>query len=347
MNRISLILCWPLLMILLAAEPLAAQKNYKVIKLPEAINGVNEEFSGMSLSEGRLYLLPQYGSYKESKLDGQFNIYSLNADSINRVIEDKDTSLTRFRTIRVKNLEQLPDSIKQYYEGFEAIVILNDQVFLSIETDDKYDYCFILKGRLDKKKHQIHIDPVHFITLKRYPYIENAGFEGLSYLAAERKLIALYEFNGMENGGVGYLIDTAFKAAPEKISIPFLPFRITDIQATQQGKIYGINYYWNGDYDAYLNNNILRHEEDHLKQLVPELKDSLNANRNYLKEKSTSYARIVSLDNYKDSSWKALTSFDPKKNNWEGISLFGKGVLTISDANRSKKQLTTLAYFEF
>nr|WP_199080507.1 hypothetical protein [Pedobacter sp. ASV19] len=348
MNRGSLLLFWSALAaFLLPALSSPAQKNYKVIPLPQAINSINEEFSGMSLYDNRLYLLPQYGSHKESKLDSAFNIYSLHTDSVSRVIDGKDTALTAFKTIKVRNLNQLPDSVKAYYEGFEAIIVLKDQVFLSIETNDNYDYCFLLKGKLDKKTAQIFIDPTHFISIKRYPYIKNAGFESLTYLPAQNKLLTIYEFNGMENGGRAYLIDTALKKEPERISVPFLPFRITDIQATHKGQIYGINYYWNGDYDAYLDNNILRHEEGHLKELVPDLRDSLNQNPDYLKEKTTYYARIVMLANYKATSWKPVTSFDPKKNNWEGISLFRKGALTITDANRSKKQLTTLAYFDF
>jgi hypothetical protein len=348
MNRSPLLLFWPVLTALtLLALSSPAQKNYKVIPLPQAINSINEEFSGMSLYENRLYLLPQYGSHKESKLDSAFNIYSLNIDSVSRVIDGKDTALSAFKIIRVRNLDQLPDSVKAYYEGFEAIVVLKDQVFLSIETNDKYDYCFILKGKLDKKTGQIFIDPSHFTSLKRYPYIKNAGFESLTYLPAQNKLLTIYEFNGMENGGQAYLIDTTLKKVPERISVPFLPFRITDIQATDKGKIYGINYYYNGDYEAYLDNDILRHQEEHLKRLVPDLRDSLNQNPDYLREKTTYYARIVTLENYKETNWKAVTSFDPKKNNWEGISLFRKGALTITDANRSKKQFTTLAYFDF
>eukprot|EP01133_Synstelium_polycarpum_P003180 gene3180-3633_t len=330
-----------------ALQSVYAQKSFKTIPLPDAIKGVNEEFSGMALSAQRLYLLPQYGSHKETKLDSAFNIYSIHADSIGRIIDAKDTALTRFSTIKVKNLEKLPDSVKAYYEGFEAMVIVNNQVFLSIETDDKYDYCFILKGILDLQKKEIRIDPAHFCSLKRYPFIKNAGFESLAYLSGENKLIAMYEFNALPEGGNGFLIDTAFKETPKKIAIPFLPFRITDIQINAKGKIYGINYYWNGDYEAYLDNNILRHQEEHLKYLVPDLKASLNQNPDYLKEKTAGYARIVSLENLKDNQWKQVVSFDPWKNNWEGLSLFRNGALIISDANRSKKQVTTLAYIEF
>ena len=102
----------------------------------------------MALWKNRVYILPQYGSNKDTKLDGDFFIYSLSADSISRVIDGKDSFLTSYRAIKVNNLRDLPDSVKKYYQGFEAITIENGKVFLSIETDEAYDYCFLLKGSL-------------------------------------------------------------------------------------------------------------------------------------------------------------------------------------------------------
>src|ERR1700761_1895161 len=323
-----------------------AQK-YRAIQLPAAISGVNEEFSGMTMYNNRLYLAPQYGDHKETLLNGNFNLYSINADSIARVIDGKDAVLINYKTIRVLNLNELPDSVKKNYEGFEAITIVNNQVYLSIETTDTYDYCFLLKGTLDTINNLVHIDPKHFLSLKRQLYISNAGFESVTYLAKENKLLAYYEFNAASNGGTGFLIDTALASPPQKIKTPFLYFRITDIAATPNDRIYGINYFWNGDYNAYLNNKIVTKPEARIKQMIPSLRDSLDKNPAYLKGSHTTFARIVTLDNHKDSQWKQVATFDGDKNNWEGIALFKKGALIITDANRSSRQLTTFAYVEF
>ncbi|MDN3551325.1 hypothetical protein [Mucilaginibacter aquaedulcis] len=324
------------------------QNAYKNIPLPQSINGVNEEFSGMTMYNGRVYLEPQYGNYKETKLDGDFYIYSLLADSVGRVIDGKDTALTSYRTISVKNLNKLPDSVKTYYEGFEAIAIINNTVYLSIETNDTYDYCFLLKGKLNEAKNELIIDPHHFVTLKRPLHVDNAGFESVAWLPHEKKLLAYYEYNGEPKGGSGYLIDIDFTKAPEKIETPQLYFRVTDIAVTGDDKIYGINYFWNGDYNAYLNNGVLKNEEENIKQTIPDLKAGLDADTAYLKQKSTSYGRIVMLNNYKDKQWKQITSaFPAPKNNWEGLALYRKGALIITDANRSNKQLTTFGYVEF
>jgi hypothetical protein len=324
------------------------QNAYKNIPLPKSINGVNEEFSGMTMYKGRVYLEPQYGSHKETKLNGDFYLYSLSADSIGRVIDRKDTALTNYRTISVKNLNKLPDSVKAYYEGFEAITIVNNTAYLSIETNDTYDYCFLLKGKLDIAKNEITIDPLHFVTLKRPLRVDNAGFESVAWLPKEKKLLAYYEYNGEPKGGRGYLIDPDFTKAPEQVETPSLYFRITDIATTGDDKIYGINYFWNGDYNAYLNNGVLKNQEENIKQSIPDLKAGLDTDTAYLKQKSTSYGRIVMLNNRKDKQWKQVTSaFPAPKNNWEGIALYRKGALIITDANRSSHQLTTFGYVEF
>jgi hypothetical protein len=335
----------PLMLLLLFAVISTYAQNLKLIKLPAPISGVNEEFSGMCTWKNRVYLEPQYGDFKETKLDGKFNLYSLNADSIGRVIDRKDTALTKYRATPVINLDKLPDSVKKYYEGFEAISIVNNTVFMSIETTDTYAYCFILKGTLDSKNNVIRIDPKHFATLKRYPYISNAGFESVTWLPTEKKLIAYYEFNGMKDGGMGYLIDTSLKHAPQEIKAPFLYFRITDIAATQTGQIYGINYFWNGDYDHYLNNDFITKPEAQIKATIPSLRDSLNSSPDYLKRKT--FARIVELTDYKTGQWQQVATFEGYKDNWEGITLFRKGALIVTDANRSNKQLCLLGYVEF
>jgi hypothetical protein len=50
------------------------------------------------------------------------------------------------------------------------------------------------------------------------------------------------------------------------------------------------------------------------------------------------------LKNYKAAQWGQVALFDGFKNNWEGLTLYKDGTLTITDANRSNKQLTTFAY---
>jgi len=327
------------------------QAGYKTIPLPPAIGGVAEEYSGMCSYNGRIYLLPQYGDHKtlikKDNLKGEFNIYSLLADSIGRVLDGRDTALSAFKTLRVINLDKLPATIADEYEGFEAICIVNNTVFLAIESDDQYQNCYLLKGRLDVAAGQVIIDPAHILRLKRPELIYNAGFEAVTWLPKEQKLLAYYEYNGGMDGGTGYLADTSFIQPPRAIKSPQLYFRVTDITSTGNDTVYGINYFWNGDYKYYLGNGRVNHQESNIAKVIPALRDSLDKNPGYLMSPKTTFARIMKLENYKSSGWQQVATFPGNKNNWEGLTLYRKGALVITDANDSKKQATVLAYIEF
>lgn len=327
------------------------QSTYKIIPLPKKINGLGEEYSGMAKYGGRVYLLPQYGDHKtlikRNNLKGEFLIYSLLADSIGRVIDGKDTALSAYKALRVINLDKLPDSVANEYEGFEAISIVNNTMYLAIESDDSYKNCYLLKARLDTTNNIVTVDPLHIIKLKRPVLIYNAGFESLTWLPHEKKLLAYYEYNGEPDGGQGFLIDSSFTQAPQAIKTPQLYFRITDITATDKDEIYGINYFWNGDYKYYLDNERLNHQEENIKNTIPDLRDSLVKDPDYLKKQPATYARIVMLKNRKAKQWQQVRSFPGLKLNWEGIVLYRKGALVVTDANGSKKQVTALAYIDF
>jgi hypothetical protein len=323
----------------------AQNKQYKIIPLPAGINGVNEEFSGLAHWQDRVYLLPQYGSHKENKLDGDFNIYSVQADSIARVIDKRDSALSACKTIKILNMDKLPDSVKRYYQGFEAISIVDGRVFLSMETIDTHNYCFLLKGTIDTSGNRIYIDTINIISLKRPLYVKNAGFEALTYLPKQNKFLATYEFNATTDCKTSYLIDTAFANNAQAVGSPFQYFRIADMVTGADDKIYAINYHYSGDYQSYLNNSTVKQAEQDIRQRMPTLRDSIDHDPEYLKK--FNYAAIVKLDAYDSKRWKPIITFEGLNNNWEGLILFKKGVLIITDANRSNKQNSILAYLEF
>jgi len=319
----------------------AQEKQFHTIPLPEEISGVAEEFSGMALWNNRVYLLPQYGDQQKADrlVEDNFFIYGILTDSINLAL-DNNIPLTKFQKIKVKNLNKLPQEVKEGYEGFEAITIVDGTVYMNIETHDNFANCFMLKGNLDTATNELTIDTSKVIRLKREFHLENAGFESIAYLPSENKLLTAYEAN-FHIVNYAYLVDTGFTSAPVKTQIPMLPFRITDLFAGD--KIYALNYYYHGDHAIYADSSI-----NEIRTTIPELAEQLNADSNYLKQKTHEYARIVSLDSLNDTKWKQVVSFPGPKNNWEGMVLFRKGALIVSDANNNAPhQVTTLAYVEF
>lgn len=328
-----------------AAGVANGQSRYKTIPLPLALRGINEEFSGMAQFGDRIYILPQYGSSKETGLNGNFNMYSFRTDSISSVIDGKDTALTSFNTLKVRNLEKLPEFIKNTYQGFETLTFLGNSVYMAIETVDTAANCYLVRGVIDTLKKEINIDPKSYLALKRPFYVSNAGYESITWLPGINKLIAFYEFNAASDGNTAYLIDTSLTKSPEVVKTAFLYFRNTDAVTAPNGGIYVINYFWDGDYAKYLDNGIVQNAESGIKYAVPALKDSLAKNPDYLK--THTFARIVYLKNYRKKKWKQVAVFEGFKNDWEGITLFKKGALVITDANRSTKQVTRLAYIAF
>ncbi|MDI3319342.1 hypothetical protein [Pinibacter soli] len=319
----------------------AQEKKFQQIQLPEEISGVAEEFSGMALWNNRVYLLPQYGDQqkKERLVEDNFFIYSILIDSINLTL-DNNIPLTKFQKIKVKNLDKLQQEVKEGYEGFEAILIMNGTVFMNIETHDNFTNCYMLKGNLDTTTNELTIDTGKVMRLKRWFNWENAGFESIAYIPSENKLLTAYEAN-FHTVNYAYLVDTGFASESVRTQIPMLPFRITDL--FMGDKIYALNYYYHGDHAIYADSTI-----NDIKTTIPELAEQLNTDPDYLKEKNHEYARIVSLDSLSDTKWKQVATFPGVKNNWEGMVLFRKGALIVSDANNNAPhQVTTLAYIEF
>ncbi|WP_157799027.1 hypothetical protein [Mucilaginibacter auburnensis] len=338
--RIVLVFLW-----LLASLATHAQSKFKVIPLPLKLNDVNQEFSGMARLGDRIYILPQYGYHKETALDGEFEMYSIKADSISRVLAGADTVITAYRTLKVRGLEKLPAEVKQMYQGFETLTFVGQYAYIAIETADIAANCYLIRGVVDTANNEILIDAQRYVTLVRPSYISNAGFESITWLPKEDKLIAFYEFNADAKGNFAYLIDTSLTQLPKKVKTPFLYFRNTDAATAADGSIYAINYHWDGDYDKYLNNNFVNNPERDIKHAIPSLKSKLDHDPQYLK--GNTFARIIRLKNYRKNKWQEVAVFDGFKNNWEGVTLFNKGALVITDANRSSKQVTQLVYIEF
>lgn len=323
------------------------------IKLPPDISSVQEEYSGLALSHNRLYLLPQYGSNPDKSLQGAFFLYSLRLDSLQRVLQKKGPGapaaggeLTRYRKLRVRNLEQLPASIQKEYEGFEALVIVGNQMFLAMETVDSSLNCYLLAGRLDTARSEVVIDTARVKSLPRFSFVHNAGFEALTFLPAQNKLLALDEFNASGYGSKGYLLDTALTGAPQVVDVPNLYFRVTDIAAADSS-VYALNYYWNGDYPHYLKNCMVGGEEKAI-AATRDIQEQVSAQAGYLRDPNTCYTRIVKLAPGPTPRWEQVKKLETacSGNNWEGLVVLDSGFLLISDANRSKRLKTTLVFIE-
>lgn len=317
----------------------AAQLN---IPLPYALRDeIKPQLSGLTWHNNRLYILPQYLNNRAKKLEGELFIYSIAADSIDRVINGTDTALTTCTPIKIINADKLSPDVYAHYEGFEAILIHRDEVFLTIESNKTGTENFLLCGKL--KKNEIVLDPKFVVRLPKFDNKVNVGFESLSYNEQHNTLTAFYEFNA--NAPVNYAYEINAKSRQvKKVTAPFSYFRITDV-ANSNDTVFAINYNWGGEYGTYLKD----YQPGHIPDSIPELRQLLDTNPSYLNDRTRTFTRIMYLDPATHNQWKtAILIGDARnENNWEGLVRFRDGFLLISDSNENASLTTTLRYIPY
>lgn len=319
----------------------SAQKN---IILPYQLREETKpQLSGMVWHNNKLYMVPQFLSNRNHRLEGDLFIYSVSADSIQRVIDGTDTALSGCNAIRVRNAERLPKEIHDNYGGFEAIAIDGNTVYLTIESKQLWNENYIVCGTLSPKRSELILHPKRFIRLKRFDETDNAGFESLAYHAKEKKLTAIYEFNAASGANFAYEIDRKLKKV-QKITIPFAYFRITEI-TNSNDTLFALNYHWGGDYSSYLRD----YRPEHVPDSVPELKSVLEHDTSYLSTRSKSFTKIIYLDPVNRSQWKTAMVVEnlTSENNWEAMVRFKDGFLLLSDSNERGPLVTTLRYVPY
>ncbi|RAJ02383.1 hypothetical protein LX64_03395 [Chitinophaga skermanii] len=314
---------------LLFVAPTFAQatKEGDTIPLPAAISSNFYEYSGLAKYNNELLLLPQF-----KKCTGSDSLYSISLEDVRKYRTEK-TPVTAYKSYSLTNLGEIYNKLSAEWEGFEAIAVNGNQVWLTVETHDGNPNCYVLTGIIDGNK--IVLDPQNVLALKRPYDCDNMGFECLTYF--DKHLLALYEDNASLVQPYGYWIDPVNNQT-SKINMPRLYFRITDICADKE-YIYGINYYFGGkdDYKCYAAG-----KEKAIREAIPNLPERLEGN-------DITFARIVRCHlGDGNGEWEEVMRIRSTKTNWEGMVQYDKGFLLISDANNFNPKIlvTQLVYFE-
>jgi hypothetical protein len=300
-----------LLIFLLINTALHAQQTYTEIPLPAAVAHRNNEYSSLALWKSRIILTPQYPARY---------IYSLDTSYIDAVINGTKPIDTLY-TFEFINLYPLIARV-QYYQGFEAAVVVGNRIFYTIETGLANPHDFLVRGTLTDKK--IVMDTGYIVRLPKLAKdhgqpLDEAGHESITYLPQQNKLLVLFEFNNFPGRSKGWLIDTSF-TKPDEIAVQPIDFRITDIHE-KNGKMYAINYGYTGEFEEY----------------EPTEKIKKGDGR-YANWKIDCITRVIELelkDNEIRIKPKPVFTFDCE--NWEGILQYRKGVLMITDQHPRTK----------
>lgn len=283
---------------------------------------INEEFSGIAVKGDSLFLLPQCAGWESSKY-----IYRFSAKEALDNANDSTKPAIRAVKIRLYGLDALKNvkQVRKQYDGFEALAIVGDSCYILIESKVQDPYCYLVKAVFDGDALIVQPNPVQ---LRKPRQKSNVGFEAMYYDATAKRLKIFFEYNGFDTmpdtTAIGYEVNTGMNSV-EKFAVPSLPFRLTDVTIDNTGDVYGINFYWGGEFDRYLS--------------FPE--DSLNALAKFsqipLKEDASEYyGRIVRLRN---NEWTGVGDLFSTKINWEGIAAYNNGFFLISDDNKGKHGL--------
>lgn len=348
MKKQSLFLSIFLLLLLHSFAQHNALPTEHPIYLADSIDNSYYEFSGIAKWRNYVLLIPQHRSAKDN-----YHIVCVDTTSIDSVINHKTIFAAKTKKLLFdSSLETIYNGIKQAilprndFGGFEGAVVVNENIFLTVETDS---LCYVVKGTIDAKRMHIHFKPNDTMSLPKPDYtFGNAGFESIAYVPQQNKLIATYENNAVTNAPTAFVFTTNLKnKEPVMFTKPLL-FRLTDLSFWGGNTLLGLNHYYRDYVDTLtcsvipkgantLKNEYCYYVANHLAQATKEMRAN---------PQQTSFTRIVefSLQN-QTLHWKVKRLISYSADNWEGILPYKKGVLLVVDG-RPPGVPCKLSYFE-
>ncbi len=335
MNKYLVALLW---VISLPAQAQHPQFTIHKLRLPSELAYYDNQFSGLATSADHLYLV------SESRLQDQAEakLYAVRLADLDRQLADTMYALP-YRKLPITGLPALRARMAaagQHYEGLEAMLLVQDAVYLSVETDTPSPTCYLLKGQL--RPDAVVLDTTFLLPLAKPlaadgSHIYNAGFEALTEV--NKHPLALFEYNSFPDQNYAYELAGGRLQnikPPTKLPLAPLPFRLTDITRTGANHFTALNFFFKGEGgDAIyrppatdqLNNQLVQHQSNY-----------------------QNYARLISIElQDKQLTWQPLWEFpEPYRGyNWEGIAAYKSGYFIINDKyTPARPYQTTLLYLQ-
>ncbi|MFZ3070725.1 MAG: hypothetical protein WA110_06355 [Anaerolineaceae bacterium] len=210
--------------------------------MPDSIDEADMEFSGLAWYQDNLILLPQYPNRQQK--DGLGQIYSIEKSTLLEYIADPDGRPVEFTSILFDD-GGLSESLKSF-EGFEAIVFNDDQVYLTIETRNGNPMMgYLVRGLVASDK--ITLDPESLVELPSQANFSNASDEAVTIF--DGKIYTFFEDNGeTQNPDPKAHVFTSEMAIDSMITFPQIEYRVTDATEVQpDGTFWVMNYFYPGD----------------------------------------------------------------------------------------------------
>lgn len=329
----------------LTAQAQSPAFDPRPLQLPAELADRNNQFSGLSLYRDKLLLLAE--SRLQDAVPGEPKIYALPLAALEQQLapasekpagkkKPKQPAPLPYQKLRLVNLEQLRarmDKEAPAYEGLEALTVVGETAYITVETHDNRPYCYLLRGRIDEAAGAVVLDPAYLVPLPRPlttqgQYIHNAGFEALT--TYQDRLLMLFEYNyfSPENHLFELRDVPAYHNVLRPVPTDTIPFRVTDVTQVAPGRYTAINFFFKGDEDS-----VYRAPAD--RRLIQQATQG-----GY-----HSYARLLSLTyDGQRLRWQPLYELPAayQDHNWEGLTYYKEGYFLINDKYGPGNQSTLL-----
>jgi hypothetical protein len=214
-----------------------------LIPLSGPISSAEAEISGMAWYSDTLILLPQYPD--RFGPHGSAAVFTLNKSDILDYLSGKrsDPLQPGEMLLIAPHLESQISG----FEGFEAITIDTDLVYLTIEARPGGMMGYLVSGRVAKDTGQIILDASHMTAIPPQADLGNTSDESLFVFGS--RLFSLYEVNGagLNPEPVAHMFDLSLQSLGS-LPFPHVEYRITDATPPDDsGSFWAINYFYPGD----------------------------------------------------------------------------------------------------
>ena len=216
------------------------------IPLPESVSSASMEYSGLAWYGETLILLPQYPNGMYGNKDGF--LYAIGRENLSAFLNGSTTEIL-VNTIPFDDagLSKQLDG----FEGFEAVVFIEDSVYLTIETRGGNPMkSFVVKGMVESDENEINsikLDGSSLVELTVQNNNSNASYEALT--SDGKFIFAFFEQNGKNQNQRPY----AVKLDPDlenwqEVPMDFMNYRLTDATLMDKdGGFWVVNYFFPGD----------------------------------------------------------------------------------------------------
>ena len=195
------------------------------IPLAGPIANPKAQISGMAWHGDNLIILPQYPE-KEPAISTNPSLFILTK---NEIVDFLSGSIpgpltpSRISILGGSLLPQIPG-----YEGYEAIAISDEKVYLTIEANDSGKMAgYLIEGTYILEQEVVQIDPASLIELPLPAQIFNYAYESL--IITDRKALTIYEANGVELNPTPFAIRVDKSSSLlEEMGFRHIEYRMTD-----------------------------------------------------------------------------------------------------------------------